>query len=100
GAEPHGPGPAPGARGRQGGRAARRGRIPEESRDGSGQADLALDALVPVAEQPGLHLVAVVVDDLDDHALALDLVLLALGGLLAHADGVVELLLVDLAVVA
>src|SRR5262249_4264183 len=47
-----------------------------------------------------LDLVAVVLDHLNDHLLALNVCALALAGLLAGGDGVVELLLVDVAVVA
>ena len=66
----------------------------------SRHADVLLDSGVPVAEHAGLDLVAVLVDQFEDHALAGDVVLLALSANLDQCDGVVEFLLVDLAVVA
>src|SRR6185437_14271678 len=55
---------------------------------------------VPVAEHARLDLETVLVDHFQHHALALRIVLFALRAFLALGDGVVEFLLVDLAVVA
>src|SRR5262249_31165005 len=73
---------------------------PPARRTVSGHADIFLHPSIPIAEHARLDLEAVLLDHFQDHAFALDIVLLALRAFLALGDGIIELLLVDLAVVA
>src|SRR5262245_53909450 len=73
---------------------------PPARRTVSSHADIFLRPSIPIAEHARLDLEAVLLDHFQNHAFALHIVLLALGALLALRDGVVELLLVNLAVVA